>query len=132
MELGSFMSTIIRILASRANGTHSNGPVSAEGKGRSSQNAITHGLLARHIVMSLAIETRLVENEAATQPAPDSPDRMSNAFNVLSAKPALGLIHPYQTRLYLNYQRTIQHMLLLRVLARPNEPRAGSPFEPRP
>ena len=159
------MSTIQRIIASRANGARSKGPVSAQGKVRSSQNAITHGLLALHIVMrdessegfeavmtdhldrlqpadgmefglvedmvasryrfhrALAIETRLIENESATLPDPDALDRMSNAFDALSAKPALGLIHRYQTRLYLNYQRALQNMLLLRALARPNEPR---------
>ena len=159
------MSTVQRILASRANGARSKGPVSAEGKRKSSKNAITHGLLARNIVLSdespegfeaimndhlerlqpadgmelgliedmaasryrfhraLAIETRLIENESATLPDSDSLDRMSNAFDTLAAKPALGLIHRYQTRLYLNYQRALQNMLLLRALARPNEPR---------
>jgi hypothetical protein len=45
------MSSLGRILSSRANGARSTGPVTAEGKRRSSQNATSHGLLARHIVM---------------------------------------------------------------------------------
>jgi hypothetical protein len=45
------MSTLSRILASRANGALSRGPVTREGKKRSSQNAVTHGLLARTTLM---------------------------------------------------------------------------------
>jgi hypothetical protein len=172
MELGSIMSSINRILSSRANGALSKGPVSAEGKRRASKNATTHGLLARHIVMrdespegfeavmtdhldrlqpadgmefgmvedmvashwrlrrALAIETRMLDNEAAAQPAADPLDRITNAFNDLSAKPALGLMHRYQTRLTLNYQRALQNMFLLRALTVPNEPRSDL-AEPR-
>ena len=45
------MSSIRRITASRANGRLSRGPVSAEGRRRSSQNALRHGLLAKCIVL---------------------------------------------------------------------------------
>ena len=40
-----------RVIASRANGSLSRGPVTAEGKRRSSMNAVRHGLLAKCIVL---------------------------------------------------------------------------------
>jgi hypothetical protein len=158
------MSSLRRILSSRTNGARSIGPLTAEGKRRSSQNATSHGLLAQQIVMqdespegfeaamnnhldrlqpadgmeflmveemvashwrlrrALAIETRLLENEAAAQQSPDSLDRLAKAFDNLAAKPSLGLIHRYQTRLHLNYQRTLYNILLLRAVTVPNEP----------
>jgi hypothetical protein len=45
------MSSIRRLLSSRANGARSRGPVTPEGKRRSSQNALAHGLLARCTLM---------------------------------------------------------------------------------
>jgi hypothetical protein len=45
------MATEPQIQASRANGAHSRGPVTAQGKFNSSKNRTRHGLLARTIVM---------------------------------------------------------------------------------
>lgn len=45
------MSSLRRILASRANGRRSRGPATAAGKESSSQNALRHGLLARCVVL---------------------------------------------------------------------------------
>ena len=162
------MSSLKRILASQANGARSKGSLTAEGKRRSSQNAISHGLLARHIVMreespegfeavmndhltrlqpadgvelgmieemvasywrlrrAWAIETRLLENQTESQSSGDSLDRMTKAFSDLAATPSLGLMHRYQTRLHLNYQRAPYNMLLLRAATVPNEPRSTS------
>jgi hypothetical protein len=50
------LSTLNRILASRANGAISRGPQTAEGKRHSSLNATRHGLLAKSVVL---------ENESA-------------------------------------------------------------------
>lgn len=69
-----------------------------------------------------AQETRLLENEAAAQTSGDSLDRIANAFANLADKPSLGLMHRYQTRLHLNYQRALCNMLLLRAATVPNEP----------
>lgn len=166
------MSSLRRILASQSNGTRSRGPLTPEGKRRASQNAVTHGLLARQIVMrdekpegldavmnqhldrlqpadglefslieemvaahwrlrrAWALETRLLENEADAQPDADPLDRMANAFAALAAQPSLGLLHRYQTRLHLHYQRALHNMLLLRAVAVPNEPSPISGHSP--
>src|ERR1035441_88998 len=136
------MSSVRRILSSRTNGARSLGPLTAEGKRRSSQNATSHGLLGHQIVMqdespegfeavmnnhldrlqpadgmefgmveemvashwrlrrAWALETRLLENEAAAQTAADPLDRLTNAFEDSAAKPYFALMHRYQTRLH--------------------------------
>ena len=63
------------------------------------------------------------------QPSADSLDRITTAFVDLAAQPSLGLMHRYQTRLHLNYQRALQNRLLLRAATVPNEP---SPISEHP
>ncbi len=52
------MSSLRRIVASRANGSHSHGPSTPEGKARSAQNARTHSLTAS-MVLSNESDTQL-------------------------------------------------------------------------
>ncbi|HTP32422.1 MAG TPA: hypothetical protein VMJ75_09625 [Candidatus Acidoferrales bacterium] len=157
------MSSNRQINASRTNGALSKGPVTAEGKRRSSQNAISHGLFAKQIVLSeeseegfrmvlndhlrrfggeegvqhgvieemvaawwrlrraWAIETRMLEKEAAAQTSGDNLDRLTTAFCHLAAKPELALMHRYQTQLHLHYQRALQTVLFLHPAVQ-NEP----------
>ena len=165
------MSSLRRILSSRANGARSRGPATSQGKQRSAQNAVRHGLLARCIVMqnesresfeahlaqhvdrlqpaddveygmieemaaaswrmrrAWALETRMLDNAVAAPGSAGDPatgasdpiDRMAAAFTTLAATPALGLIHRYETRLHMMYQRSLHNLLLLRTVI-PNEP----------
>jgi hypothetical protein len=66
------MSSDRRILASRANGSRSKGPVTAAGKLSSSQNALRHGLLARCLVLedesSEAFQALLAQHIERLQP----------------------------------------------------------------
>jgi hypothetical protein len=153
-------SSLKRILAPRANGARSQGPSTPQGKQRSSQNAVRHGLLARCIVMekeslqsfealltqhldslqpvdgmefgmveemvasnwrmrrAWAIDTRMLEDAADTQAGSDPVGSIAAAFT----SPALALMHRYETRLHLVYQRSLHNLPLLRALAVPNEP----------
>src|SRR5579884_2095962 len=45
------MASPAQITANRANALHSTGPVTADGKSRVAQNALKHGLTAKHLVV---------------------------------------------------------------------------------
>ena len=72
------------------------------------------------------IETGLFADSLSGPAAPSAPrdhlDRITQAFRALSAGPELPLLHRYETRLYLMYQRALRNILLLRAASVPNEP----------
>ena len=67
------MSSHRKTESSRANGARSHGPVTAEGKQRSSQNALRHGLLAGQVLLEgesrEAFEENLTDLVQRFQPA---------------------------------------------------------------
>jgi hypothetical protein len=67
------MSSLRQILAARNNGARSNGPATPEGKRRSSQNAIRHGLLANCLMLQdesrAAFDALLAQHLDRLQPA---------------------------------------------------------------
>jgi hypothetical protein len=83
-----------------------------------------------------AIETRMLEDAANAQPESDPVGAIAAAFTSLAASPALALMHRYETRLHLVYQRSLHNLMLLRALAVPNEPSPISghldPAQPAP
>jgi hypothetical protein len=158
------MSSLRKILSSRANGARSQGPVTPHGIQRSSQNARRHGLLAKCVVLDAecketfesllsqyearfqpaddiefgmieemissywrlrrawAIETRLLEDLITGKRADDAIGGITAAFSAAAGPNSLALMHRYETRLHMMYQRALHNLLLLRAAGMPNEP----------
>jgi hypothetical protein len=81
-----------------------------------------------------AIETRLLDKQIAAQSAGGDLDRMSDAFSGLADGRALALIHRYEARLHLTYQRSLHNLLLLRMAGaqRSSASNHAMPNEPNP
>jgi hypothetical protein len=71
-----------------------------------------------------AIETRMMDDQIAAQPVRKDSDELGHiatAFSQLAVSPSLALIHRYETRLHVMYQRALHNLLLLRTAEVPNE-----------
>lgn len=85
-----------------------------------------------------AIETRMLDKQVAIQPATQTSngelDRLATAFEYTAASPAAAVMHRYQARLHLMYQRAIRNFILLRTVDLPNDdvPNNDVPNEPSP
>jgi hypothetical protein len=76
-----------------------------------------------------AIENHLLDTAAFNHHGPDPIDRLAGAFTGLAATPDMNLLHRYETRLHMMFQRAFQNLLVLRREAPPgipNEPRVRS------
>jgi hypothetical protein len=87
-----------------------------------------------------ALETEMLENAMQKQTARRQLARMDAAFGDLAAQPKLGLLHRYESRLHLMYQRALHSLLLLRQVApatcdlqnEPKTPCHCNEFPPKP
>src|ERR1700722_4795458 len=79
-----------------------------------------------------AIETRLFETQIARPLDGDSLDRMADAIDFMAAAPSLSLVHRYETRLHIMYQRALRNLITLRKVKAPNEPSPISEHSPAP
>jgi hypothetical protein len=76
------------------------------------------------------IETALLEKQIALQPGETAPERMAAAFDHLAAAPTLPLLHRYETRQHLMYQRAMRTLIMLRTIPLPNDPSPISEHSP--
>jgi hypothetical protein len=76
-----------------------------------------------------AMETALLDKEIALQPDGSDAERMASAFDTLAAAPTLALLHRYETRHHLMYQRALRAFTMLRTAKYPND---SSPISEHP
>jgi len=67
-----------------------------------------------------AIESQMLSMRK--QAGPTEIDRMTEAFGELAARPKLSLLHRYESRLHIMFQRGLHNLLVLRQAEIPNEP----------
>jgi hypothetical protein len=70
-----------------------------------------------------SLETGMLNKQMALQPDAGMTDQMLVAFDTLAASHSLSLLHRYETRLHLTYQRALRTLIMLRTIDRPNEDR---------
>jgi hypothetical protein len=76
-----------------------------------------------------AIETALLDKQIALQSGETGPERMAAAFDHLAASPTLPLLHRYEARQHLMYQRALRTFIMLRTVRNPDDP---SPISEHP
>src|ERR1700678_432245 len=80
-----------------------------------------------------SLETAMFNKQMALQPDGGMTDRMMDhmvvAFDTLAASHSLSLLHRYETRLHLMYQRALRTLIMLRTVEMPNDP---SPISEHP
>jgi hypothetical protein len=76
-----------------------------------------------------AIETALLDKQIALHTEGSNADRLAAAFDTLAAAPGLSLLHRYETRQHLMYQRALRTFIMLRTVKLPNDP---SPISEHP
>jgi len=76
-----------------------------------------------------AIEKTDLAEAIDSQPPGDQASRITAAFRQLASSPEIPLLHRYETRLHLMFQRAFQNLVLLRTLEAPNP---ALPNEPSP
>jgi len=81
-----------------------------------------------------AIEKTALAEAAGSQPPGDQATRITAAFRQLASSPEMPLLHRYETRLHLMFQRAFQNLMLLRTLEAPGQaaPDPAVPNEPSP
>jgi hypothetical protein len=87
-----------------------------------------------------SLETSLFNKQMALQPDGVTMERMAVALETFAASPSLSLLHRYETRLHLTYQRALRTLILLRTIdpnrdTNPNQDMAPSqdiPNDPNP
>src|SRR6266436_1637902 len=142
------MSTINQVSASRANGARSLGPVTPEGKKRSSMNAVRHGLLARCVVLDNesreCFDQLLAQFLDCFRPANDVEFgmieemiaacwRQRRAWAIETSLLDIAISkEPGGDELIRMFQHALKNLLLLRTIELPNEPdiRIELPNEP--
>jgi hypothetical protein len=77
-----------------------------------------------------SIETALLDKQIALQSGETGPERMAAAFDTLAASPTLPLLHRYEARQHLMYQRALRTFILLRTVKIPNDPSPISEHSP--
>jgi len=78
-----------------------------------------------------AIENRMLDTAMATKPGDSPVDRLTTAFSGLAADNQLDLLHRYETRLHMMFQRAFHNLVLLRQFSPPRDAWPAIPNEPK-